>query len=91
LTGCVGQRYPKSLPDFNSHVGRDVIDFSRDIAHQIKTYDLKDAFAVSPGSHVDIFVVREFRDRFGLDACLLPHFPDGGILRLFAAIHQPFG
>jgi hypothetical protein len=91
LTGCIRNRNPQSSIHFDPHIRSEIVDFSSDIAHQIKTHNLEDPFAVAPGANIDIPVVAEFRDGLGNDAGFLPNFANCGGLRFFAGSTRPFG
>jgi hypothetical protein len=86
-----GEWNPKRAADLLAHRGGQVVDFSGNVAHQIKTHDLEDALAVSPRANVKILTVEELGNDLGGDSGLLEDLAHGGGLGFFAGIDESLG
>src|ERR1039458_1456803 len=91
LLAGIGERNPEGTFDLDSHIGSEVVDFSGQVAHQIKAHDLEHSFAIAPASNVDILEIDELCNFFGHDPGLLKDFTDGSSLGLLALIHESLG
>ena len=71
--------------------GRDFVDLPRLVAKEIKADNLENPLSVSPGTHIGILSVAQFRHRNGGEPRLFQDFADGSLLGFFTGIDQTLG